>query len=69
MKTTFIIKETHCNACKMLIEDVCKDVPGVSSCTVDFTTGKTEVEHESTLDWQAFKKEVESAWAYTLLAP
>jgi len=60
MKTTLIIKGTHCNSCKMLIEDICKEIPGIKSCNVNFKTGITEIEHEENVDWQKFKKEVES---------
>ena len=28
MKTTLTIKGTHCNSCKALIEDVCKEILG-----------------------------------------
>jgi len=36
MKTAVInIKGTHCKSCKLLIEDVCKDIKGVKSCCVD----------------------------------
>jgi len=60
MKTTLIIKGTHCNSCKMIIEDICKEIPGIKSCNVNFETGITEIEHEENVDWQKFKKEVES---------
>lgn len=39
-KTTIKIIGTHCEACKALIEDVCKDVKGVKSCSVDYNTEK-----------------------------
>lgn len=64
MKTTFIIKGTHCDACKALIEDVCKEIPGISSCNVDFKTGATQIGHEGNVDWEKFKKEVESLGEY-----
>lgn len=66
MKTTIIIKGTHCNACKMLIEDVCKDINGVKSCTVNFQTGETIIEHDENIDWQAFKKEIDGVGEYTV---
>lgn len=68
MKTTITIQGTHCNACKMLIEDVCKDIPGVQSATVDFQTGKTEIEYESDIDWEALKKEINSLGQYQVKA-
>lgn len=68
MKTTIRIKGTDCKSCKALIEDVCKDVPGVISCNVDFKTGKTVVEYESeVLDWKVLKKEIEALGKYTVI--
>lgn len=64
MKTTITIKGTHCHACKRLIEDVCKDISGIQSCSVDFNTGKTEIEHDDTLNWDVFKKEIEGLGQY-----
>ncbi len=64
MKTVLTIKRTHCKACKMLIEDVCKDHKEVSSCVVDFTTGKTEIEHNGFLDISALTKEIEELGDY-----
>ena len=62
--TTINIKGTHCNSCKLLIEDVCKDQKGAKSCAVDFASGKTVIEHDENFDWQAFKKEVEALGNY-----
>jgi cation transport ATPase len=64
MKVTLTIKGTHCKACKMLIEDVCKDHKEVSLCVVDFTTGKTEIEHNGLLDINALTKEIEGLGEY-----
>lgn len=67
MKTTTItIEGTHCNACKSLIEDVCSEIKGVKSCAVNFQTGETVVEHDENIDWQEFKKEIESLGQYKL---
>ncbi len=66
MKTTLTIKGTHCASCKALIEDVCTAVPGIQSCSVDFKTGKTEIEHDEHTDWEHFKKEIESLGEYTV---
>ena len=57
--TTIKIKGTHCNSCKLLIEDVCKEIKGATSCTVNFETGETNIGHDESFDLQAFKKEVE----------
>lgn len=64
MKNTFAIKGTHCNACRVLIEDVSKEILGISSCHVDFKTGATEIEHDENVDWAKFKKEVEALGEY-----
>lgn len=64
MKTTVTIKGTHCNSCKALIEDVCKEISGIKSCNVDFKTGAAEIEHEENVDWQKFKAEIESLGEY-----
>ncbi len=69
MKTTLTIQGTHCKACKMLIEDVCKDIPGVSACEVNYETGKTILDHDESLDWVSFKKEIEGLGTYTVLLP
>ena len=65
MKTMIIIiKGTHCNSCKVLIEDVCKEIKGIISCNVDFKTGKTEIEHTEKLNLMLLKKEIESLGDY-----
>lgn len=65
MKKTIIhVRGTHCTACKALIEDVCKDIAGVESCTVDFKTGETVIEHDGKLDLSLVKKEIESLGKY-----
>lgn len=64
MKTTVFIKGMHCASCKALIEDACKEIKGVSSCAVDYATGKTEIEHDSTIDWEALKKEIATLGSY-----
>lgn len=66
-KTTIIIQGTHCNSCKVLIEDVLSEITGVKSSTVDFTTGKTEIEHDETLDWDTVKQEVASLGDYKVV--
>lgn len=67
MKTTITIKGTHCNSCKMLIEDVCAEIPDVQSCSVDFKTGKTVIEHKGKLDIQKLKKEIERLGKYKVI--
>lgn len=69
MKTTITIEGTHCNACKMLIEDVCTDVLGIDSCEVNFETGETIVDHNESLDWDSFKEEIEELGSYKVKLP
>lgn len=64
MKTSITIRGTHCKACKVLIEDVCGDFKEITSCSVDFTTGKTDIEHTEQLNWENLKKEIESTGDY-----
>jgi copper chaperone CopZ len=67
MKTELLIKGTHCASCKALIEDVAKDTRGITSCTVDFATGKTVIEHDASVDWAAFDKEVAALGEYHVI--
>lgn len=69
MKTTITIKGTHCNSCKLLIEDICKDAEGVKSCSVDFKTGKTTIEHDTKTDLKKIKFEIEKAGYYKVKLP
>ena len=64
MKTILTIKGTHCASCKALIEDVCQDDTSVSSCIVDFKTGRTEIEHSAEFKLDVLKKEIESVGSY-----
>ena len=66
MKTTLTIRGTHCKACKALIEDVCRDFKEVATCSVDYETGRTEIEHAESLDTDALKKEIESVGNYKI---
>jgi copper chaperone CopZ len=67
MKTVLTIKGTHCASCKALIEEVCREVPGVTACTVDFKTGKAVIEHAASLDLMRVKKEIDSLGPYKVV--
>ena len=69
MKTTITINGTHCKACKALIENVCGDFKEITSCSVDYETGKTDIEHTEQLQWDDFKKEIENVGGYTVELP
>lgn len=62
------IKGTHCNACKVLIEDVVLDIKGVKSCTVDPLTGETVIEHDESFNFDEFKKKVEGLGQYKIVS-
>ncbi|QQG38657.1 MAG: heavy-metal-associated domain-containing protein [Candidatus Woesearchaeota archaeon] len=64
MKKIFTVEGTHCPACKALIEDVCKDINGVKSCSVDFKTGKTIIKYDEKLDLNLVKREIEALGGY-----
>ena len=67
MKTAITIKGTHCQSCKALIEEVCRDISGVKSCKVDYNTGKAEIEHDGKLNFGLIKKEIEALGSYKVL--
>ena len=66
MKTTLIVRGTHCPACQALIEDVTRQIPGIRSCSVDYLTDRTEVEYEGEPDLALLRKEIESLGNYRL---
>lgn len=62
--STLQITGMHCTSCKSLIEEVCQETSGVTSCTVDYETGKAVVEHDSSFDLDAVIKEITSLGEY-----
>ena len=66
MKTTFTIKGMHCTSCKVLIEDVCSEIPGVQSCKVDVKAGVAVIEHDAKVSAATLKKEIEKLGEYTV---
>lgn len=68
-KTVFTIQGTHCASCQALIEEVCREVPGVKGCTVDFHTGRTEVRHDERLDWRVLREAIVSLGPYRVQVP
>lgn len=67
MEINITIKGTNCDACKSLIEEVCGEIKGVKSCTVNFQTGETVVNYDENVDWEKFKKEIEGLGQYKIL--
>lgn len=64
MTTTLHIQGMHCASCKVLIEDVCQDIPGVTSCIVDSEHGTATIEHDASVNPDALRKEIESLGGY-----
>lgn len=64
MQTTLRIEGIHCASCKTLIEDVCKDIAGVHSCTVDVAAATAVVEHDAQLDPAVLIREISSLGSY-----
>ncbi|MBU0598261.1 heavy-metal-associated domain-containing protein [Patescibacteria group bacterium] len=61
MQSKIKIQGTHCPSCKTLIEDVCRDIPSVNKCAVDFVSGQTIIDHDPEINWQELKKEIEDS--------
>lgn len=59
MITKIKITGMHCQSCANLIKDVCSDVKGIKSCSIDAETGEGEVEHGGPADLDELKKEIE----------
>ncbi|MBI2572517.1 heavy-metal-associated domain-containing protein [Candidatus Woesearchaeota archaeon] len=66
-KTTISVQGTHCQSCKMLIEDVLSEISGIKSSSVDFKTGKVVIEYEGKLDTAKVKKEIEAIGKYKVI--
>ncbi|HSD12651.1 MAG TPA: heavy metal-associated domain-containing protein [Patescibacteria group bacterium] len=64
MTTTLKITGMHCASCKTLIEDVCGDVKGVRSASVDPKTGLATIEHDDALDPAALVNEIRGLGDY-----
>lgn len=64
MQTILTIAGTHCRACQTLLEEVACEQPGVKTCSVDFTTGRTVIEHDASFDPAAFAAAVNGLGPY-----
>lgn len=68
MHTLLKIEGTHCDSCKALIEDVARELKGVTSCEVDFHTGETHVLHDNPINWEQFEKEIGQVGPYRIVS-
>ena len=66
MKTILTINGMHCESCKVLIEDVCKETKGVTSSKVDVKKGTAIIEHENA-DIKMIKREIEKIGEYKVV--
>lgn len=64
MTTNFRIEGMHCHSCKLLIEDVCKDIPGVQDCQVNVEAGTARVEHAPDVDLSLIEREITQLGEY-----
>lgn len=61
MSTTNVsIPGIHCEGCSRLIQDVSKDIPGVTSVHVDLAAKTVAVEHDEKFVFDDWKNEIES---------
>lgn len=58
MTSRFTVNGMHCLSCKKLIEEVCQEIPGVSSCSVDFEDRSAVVEHDESVTVPDLNKKV-----------
>lgn len=66
MKTTLKITGMDCPSCKTLIEDTCKDIPGVKTCDVSFETGIAKVEYDAPATPAQIMKEITDLEEFTV---
>ncbi|KKW42835.1 MAG: Heavy metal-binding domain-containing protein [Candidatus Magasanikbacteria bacterium GW2011_GWA2_56_11] len=66
MKTAIKVTGMHCASCKVLIEDIAGDIPGVQAAEIDFRTGEGVIEHDESFDLNALKREVAGAGDYSI---
>ncbi len=64
MKTVLKITGMHCASCKLLIEDVCKEIPGVTSCEVDLGGNIATIEHDASVSAEKLSQEISSLGDY-----
>ncbi len=67
MITALNIQGMHCASCKVLIEDVCRDIPGVVSCVVDVASHTAKIEHDASVLPETIRREIEGLGEYKVL--
>jgi len=66
-KTILNIKGMHCDSCKEVIEDVCKELPEVQKCDVRFAEGIATIEHDTPLNMKQLVDEINGLGVYKVL--
>ena len=56
----------HCTSCKDVIEDICHDISGITSCEVNVQTGEVAVDYEHEDNLVELKKEIDALGQYTV---
>ena len=69
MTTNFLIKGTHCPACKMVLEESISELPGVHSVVINFENGETVLDHDNDFNWGALRMVVEGEGNYRVELP
>lgn len=64
MTTTLKIQGIHCASCKTLIEEVCREIPGVTSCDVSMDENAVRIEHDASVPVDRLQKEIEALGEY-----
>ncbi len=64
--TKLTITGMHCASCKALIEDVCMEIAGVKSCSVDVAKGEATIEHDESVGTSLFAREIEGLGDYRI---
>lgn len=54
----------HCASCKALIEDVCREIPGVLNCEVNLEEAYASVTHNGSVHISTLKQAIGGLGAY-----
>ena len=64
--TRLTVTGMHCASCKALIEDVCMEIAGVKSCSVDVAKGEAIIEHDESVGPSLLAREIEGLGVYRI---
>lgn len=66
MKSIINLKGMHCASCRVLIEDICSDIPGISVCDVDVEKGMLTLEHDTNESLEKVVADIRNVSTYTI---